>query len=263
MHIRTALAVVAGLGLAGLASAQANKGILSGEAPSPVPMGSTVPLRIEATAPMSLASACPDEVRFNSPTGPLVWQPTFCILPFITVGPGRPYNQMAWDGTNNQSRPGPASPGTYYIRFRGTDANTSNPFSVRWVPVRIDPVSGPTLPVLKVGAVTRGATTPLGISDPLNANAPYWIAASFGTNTGQPLGAPVGHLALDFDPLFFVTLNNLSGLTTGFQGTLSGGSASASIQIPNLALLQGAQIAFQGAVTGSLVLTNPVQKIIG
>ncbi len=262
MHLRTTLALVAGLGLAGLASAQTNVGILSGEAPSPVPMGSAVPLRIEATAPMSLASACPDEVRFGSPTGPIVWKPTFCILPFITVGPGRPYTQMAWDGTDNQNRPGPAAPGTYFIRFRGTDANTSNPFSVRWVPVRIDPVTGPTLPVLKVGALTRGTTAPLGVSDPLNANAPYWIAASLGTNTGQNLG-PVGHLALDFDPLFFVTLNNISGLTAGFQGTLSGGSASASILIPNIAVLQGAQIAFQGAVTTSLVLTNPVQKIIG
>lgn len=261
MKKRFALALAAGIGLAGIASAQ-NKGLLSLEAPSPVPLGSTVTLRVESTAPMTLRSACVSEVREGSPTGPVVYQPLFCILLLVNVGPGQPYNNMGWPGTANQPNQTIKANTTYYIKVEGRDINTSNAWSERWVPVRVDPVAGPAAPVLKAGAVTRGATTPLGISDPLNPNAPYWIAAALGTNTGQNLGA-LGHLALDFDPLFFATLNNLSGLTTGFQGTLSGGSASASIQIPSIAGLQGAQIAFQAATTLSLSLSNPIQKVIG
>ncbi len=261
MKKRIVLALAVGLGLSGIASAQ-NKGILSVEAPSPVPLGSTVTLRIEATAPMTLRIACVEEVREGSPTGPVVYRSTFCIGLLVIVGPGGAYNNMAWPGTANQPNQTIKANTTYYIKIMGRDANTSNAFSERWVPVRVDPVSGPTAPVLKAGAVTRGATVPLGISDPLNPTAPYWIAASLGTNTGQNLGA-IGHLALDFDPLFIATLNNLTGLTTGFQGTLSGGSASASMMIPNIPALQGAQVAFQAATTASLSLSNPIQKVIG
>ena len=256
------MALAALIGAAGLVNAQ-NNGTLSGETASPVPVGSSVTLRIEANMPMELRSACATEVRFGSPTGTVVWQQQFCIFLFVVVGPANGYNNMGWSGTSNTSPQVPIVPGTYYIKFEGRDLSTGNPYVARWVPVRLDPVSGPTAPVLKGGAATRGAPLALALSDSTNPFAQYWMAASLGTNSGQNLGA-LGHFDLDFDALFYATLNGLAGLTTGFQGTLdANGSASATLFIPNIPALQGAQVAVQAAVTNSLVFSNSVQKVIG
>lgn len=253
---RLVLALAGVACLAPLTAAQ-----LSGvAAPNPAPQGTPITITLEATSVETLRLACPIEVRQGSTSGPVVWSTTFCIGLLVQVGPGRPYNRMGWQGVDMSNNPVP--PGDYFILV---EHRNSGPTWVKhWVPVRVDPTTGPTAPVLTPGgAFTRGQTTTLDISSPPDPGMPYAIYASFTTNTG--FATSFGNVALDFDALFLLSASQTPGLFLNLQSTLgAGGTAMGAISIPNLAFLQGQNLAFQGAViSGSTVkLTNAMSGII-
>jgi len=255
------LALMVALVLSAHAGAQ-----LSAEvAQNPIPQGQLVKLNISASLPATLRLACPLDVRQGSPNGPVVWTVGPCILLLVNVGPGISYGNMAWPGTDNSNQP--VAPGTYYIRIGWRPQSSSQPWIDHFVPVRIDPKTGPTDPILSTTTTAaRGQALNMNlIAPPQNAGNTYIAAAAFTTNTGFSI-APFEHIAVDPDPLLFLSLIQLPPIFSNFSGNLDkNAQANPSMFIPNISSLQGAQIAVQALVVDSQNMrhySNPITRII-
>ena len=237
--------------LCGGASAQA---LLSASAvQNPALINTTVSLTVEATATASLLTGCGIiEVREGSPTGPIVYQPLFCIGLFILVGPGTPYT-VGWPGT--------ATPGTYYVRIDYSDTATGALQPPAWFPVRVDDPNTPNDPILtSSGAITGGATTTFQVSHPIAAGATYIMAASQTTNTGFAVSATT-RVDLDMDFVFSLSYPlALPGVFNNFVGNLdaSGNSSGVSINVPPGIIAPGAPAAVQCGIigTGGITVSN-------
>lgn len=222
---------------------------------NPLPINTVGQIAIECTGTATLSSGCGIiEVRQDSPTGPVVYQPFICPLLLIIVGPGAPYTAQ-WPGT--------ATPGMYYIRIDYTDMATST-FQTAWFPVRVDDPAGTNGPVLtSSGSITGGMTTAFDLSSPADAGSIYIFGASMTTNQGF-FANPTTHVALDMDGIF-----NLSypaawpNIFNNFVGTLdaNGNSNGVSINVPLGVLTPGGPAAVQSVVLtagGGLSLSNPL-----
>ena len=239
---------------------------LSTEAsPNPAPQGSMITVTLESSIPAELKLACVLDVHAGSPTGPVVWVVGPCIMLRVIIGPGAPYKNMFWSGKDQNNKN--VAPGLYFLRTQWKALNSTNPWTDHFIPVRVDPVSGPVYPLLTTtSAAKRGTPLGLKVEAPSQPNTSYVAAAAFTTNTGLAL-SPTRHMALDLDWLFWLSVatpygpvfNNFLGTTDAF------GNTTASMNIPNVASLQGAQLAFQVAIIDAfgIQLTNPITRIIG
>jgi len=245
----------------GLAGAQ----FLAAEvSPNPVAAGQPIQIKIEATTNSDILPGCGfAAIHQGSPAGKIVYQPFICPSIRIVVGPGSSYTAK-WNAlVNNQ----PLTPGDYFVQLLWRPVNNPGSAWSHWVPFRVDPVSGPTAPVLSTTTATqRGQQLLVKLASPTQVNAGAFLAASLTTNNGLTL-SPTQHLALDMDFLFYLSFPAPNPfLFTNFQGTLNvKGELVGAIQIPNIASLQGAQIAVQGAVIdkNGLALSNGITRIIG
>jgi len=248
--------LVCGLGAAQFVSAEVS--------PNPVAAGQPIAIKIEATTPSDIMPGCGfAAIHAGSPAGPIVYQPFICPSLRILVGPGGSYTAK-WNAlVNNQ----PLTPGDYYVQILWRPVSNPGKAWSHWVPFRVDPVSGPTLPVLSTTtAAQRGQTLLVKLSSPSQVSASAILAASLTTNTGLNL-SPSQHLALDLDFLFYLSFPVPNPfLFTNFQGVLNvKGELVGAIQIPNVPTLQGAQIAVQGVVIdkNGVTLSNGITRIIG
>lgn len=258
------LMIASALLVATVATASAQLSV--GASPNPAPVGTQIFLTAEATVPTELLRECPTEIRSGSPTGPIVVTPLRCTFIRPVLGPGAPFGGtralFGWNGMDSTNNP--AAPGHYFIRVEHKPLNSSQPFATHWVPVRLDPATGPTEPVLSaLSAFTRGQTTGVQVSSPTQPGKAFAIAASLTTNTG--FATSFGHIALDNDGLLIASLLQVSPPFTNFQSTLdASGDGVGAIAIPNIPALQGQNIAFQAiTIDGPTIMrTNAITGII-
>jgi hypothetical protein len=260
MRMRTLLtalvlmAAVAPLGLAQMFSAEVT--------PNPVVTGQSIKIRMECTVQSELRTGCAYFGFYqDSPTGPLVYQPLICPSIMIYVGPG-----MAHTATWNAQVSGkPIAPGTYYVRIDWRPVNTSQ-YHSHYVPFRVDPAVTSASVLAPASAAQRGAKLDLKLASPNQPGASYLMAASFTTNVGLKLSA-TEYLALDQDALFWFSLALPNGpIFTNFAGSLDAfGNTAAAVNIPNIAVLQGAQIAVQAVIVDKVgfTLSNAITQVIG
>lgn len=245
-----------------LAASVSTQSLLSCEiSPNPATPGQGLTFAIQATTPGYLQSGCGiNEIRMNSPTGPIVWQPFICPFLLILVGPG----SSSYAFHSGTTAGGAAfAPGTYYavINWNGTGGGAPLPSGV--FPFRIDDPMAPPLPVLwSVGGLAGGQTATFTLTSPVDPGAFYIAAASMTTTTGWfLLGGQ--HVALDMgDPIFALSyplpLPNVFG---GFSGSLdaSGFTSAISISIPVGVVATGNPGAIQAAIVdamGNIKLAN-------
>ncbi len=234
--------------------------------PNPAVPGMALTYTVEATVVGALQTGCGiSEIRQGSPSGPIVWQPFFCPLILIPVGPGAPWTGTFQTLANNGS---PLAPGTYYAIINWNGQGALQPAGC--FPFRLDGAVGYPDPVLSAsGNLVGGQTTTFTLSSPTDPGALYICAASMTTCTGWLL--PNGsHVALDMnDPVFPLSYPvPLPGVFNGFSGVLDGsGSTSAiSVSVPlgfvptgNPGAVQAAVIDTQGNIKLSNALTFSIQ----
>jgi len=230
--------------------------------PNPVLQGQPVKFKIECSAKANTRTGCGfDAIYQGKPGGALVYQPFICPSIFITVGPGNPYSNAGWNGkdSNNQV----VKPGIYYVRV---DWNVGSGYNQHYVPFRVDAAIPNKMPLLTTTTATaRNTTLGITINSANQPNQGYVIAASFTTNTGFQL-TPAMRVDLDQDALFWFSLALPNGsIFQNFQGLLDRtGIAKASMFIPNVAAIQGAQLSLQcGTVHGTILqTTNALTRVI-
>lgn len=253
------------LALALVLSVQAGAQLSTEASPNPAPQGTPIMVNVSASIPAELILACPLDVRAGSPNGPVVWTVGPCIFLRVVIGPGSSYPNMGWNGKDSNNKN--VAPGVYYLQTQWKPLNSTQAWMPHFIPVRVDPVSGPTYPLLTTtSAAKRGAALGLKVESPNQPNTSYLTAASFTTNVGLAL-APSLHLALDQDWLFWLSIATpLGPIFNNFVGNLDAfGNATPGVNIPNLPALQGYQIAIQTAVVDKfgITLTNPITRVIG
>ncbi len=247
-------AAVASTGTAQMFSAEVS--------PNPMPQGQSIKIRLEATVTAETLTGCGYvAVHKDKPAGPVVYQPLICPSIRVVVGPGAPYTAR-W---NAQVGGKPIGPGTYYVETRWRPINTGS-FMPHFTPFRVDPAVTNDPVLSSTSAAKRGANLGLKLFSPNQPKAAYIMAASFTTNTGLTL-SPTQHLALDVDFVFWLSLATPHGpIFTNFLGSLDAfGNATAGVNIPNIPVLQGAQLAIQAVVADTVgtTLSNPITRIIG
>ena len=258
MSVRIITAALVAVILAGGAvSAQ----LFSAEvSPNPVVVGQPIQIKIECnTGGTGLLSGCAYTAFYkDKPGGTVVYSPFICPSIFITVGPGLPHTTK-WNCVDSSNKP--IQPGTYFVEIIW-GANKSK----HYAPFQVVASLPNTQPLLSTTtATTRGKPLGLTINSANQPNANYVIAASFTANTGFQL-TPTARIDLDQDGLFWFSLALPTGpIFQNFQGVLDRtGIAKATMAVPAITALQGAQLALQGVtVQGTIIqTTNALTRVI-
>lgn len=232
-------------------------------AANPVAVGQGVTIKLEASVPSYVRSGCGISAIYkDKPGGAMVYQPLICPRIQIIVGPGGSHTvKYACVDGNNKALPA----GNYVAEIHWVPT-AGGSYVPHYVPFRIDAQIPNTLPLLATTSPTqRGTSLGITINSANQPNASYVIAAAFTTNKGFQLNAAT-RIDLDQDSLFWLSLTIPSGpLFQNFAGVLDRtGIAKASMNVPNIAALQGAQLALQGVTLDKVGFqtTNALTRVI-
>jgi hypothetical protein len=230
--------------------------------PNPVLRGKPITIKIECTVAAELASGCGfDAVYQNVPSGTPIYQSLACPRIIRRVGPGVPFSPTWNCQVGTKSIPA----GVYFVEIRWRKNGSSGNYQSHFVPFRVDANIPNTKPLLSTTtSTTRGKKLAIKVNSANQPGAKYVIAASFTTNKGFQL-TPSLRCDLDLDNLFLLSLSAPAPLFQSFQGALDRfGIANASMSVPAIAALRGAQLSLQAVTvdTAGLQTTNALTRVI-
>lgn len=246
-RVMIVIGLVAGLGF--------GQGALSLVAePNPAPVGSTVALAITESAGIGLTfpSSCyVDQVRAVHGRGPVVWQASACADIITPLGPHETLNTL-WTPVDQS---GAALPGGIYalrVSWIGNDG-----IQTSWYAVAIE--NGDDMPTLQAtNPATLGSSIALTLDAPIAPDAPYFVAASLGTQAGFAVSG--GWVNLDLDPLFALSFPiPHPAVFSNFHGTLddAGHASGIAMHLPNVPSLAHLGITLQAVVPDPRIDVDP------
>ena len=127
---------------------------------------------------------------------------------------------------------GMATPGVYYLEIRHqVGGGFGAPLTSEFFPVTISDPANPTPALTALNTPNYGTTFQMGLAAGIpHGGEAYAVALSFTANTGIPI--PGGHVALDNDWLFALSLTGDPNFFLNFSGVLdSVGSLFQPIQL--------------------------------
>lgn len=195
--------------------------------PSPVPLEQPIQLKLENRLRSSIMLASSAPWGIFTGTGSQVMLPVG--LPVVVTVKPLATIVWTWNQLDSNSKPVPA--GGYEARLAYTDSIgkkiLKTPFTIEGVTFRVS------------GQATPGGRVQLDMHTPTSTGAVYQMACALGAKPGLPF-ATTRHLALNADPLFFLSILNPGGVFQNFAGTTSkSGYATGFVNIPKAAALKG------------------------
>jgi hypothetical protein len=188
--------------------------------PNPAPLGSPVTVTAQAAVQNLFTpfGCLITSVRSGTPNGPTVRLFPCTFLPGAIPLYGSPTSRTGiWDQSVNPG--GTATPGLYWFEINHTPGMFGSPTTTEWYSVTISDPADPTPVLAAVNAPLFGSSFQMSLTaGGAHASEPYGIALSFTTNAG--IAIPGGHVSLDADDLFFLSLAQDPTIFVNFSGNL-------------------------------------------